>query len=68
MTAMPSPTRCDRGARNVLLELLRLLVHLVADDRPGRTADHGADDRAARGRTGLVADHAADRTARRRRR
>jgi len=36
----------DGGAGDVLLELLRLLVHLVSDDRVGGAADHGADDRA----------------------
>src|SRR5687768_17262846 len=34
------------GAGNVLLELRGLLVHLVADDHPGRAANDRAEDRA----------------------
>jgi hypothetical protein len=39
----------DSGPGNVLLELLGLLVHLVADDGANGSADNSADDRAASG-------------------
>src|SRR5687767_2695062 len=34
----------DLGAGNAYLQLLRLLVHLVADDRSGRATYHSADN------------------------
>src|SRR3712207_7267741 len=43
---------------------LRLLVHLVADDRAGRAADDGADDRPPRGVPRLIPDDATDGRAR----
>src|SRR3954463_9917040 len=39
----------NRRARNFLLELLRLLVHLMADDRARRATDDRANDGAACG-------------------
>ena len=57
---MPSPTRSTVAPGNVLLELARLAVHLVADDGAGRAADRGADDGALGGGAGDLADHAAD--------
>src|SRR5207248_10566483 len=50
----------DLGAGDRLLDLLRLLIHLVSDDRPGRTTDGGTDDCATRRRSGLFAADAAD--------
>jgi hypothetical protein len=37
----------DLGARDLLLQRLRLLVHAAADQRARRAADRGSDDRAA---------------------
>ena len=48
------------GARNALLDLLGLLIHLVADHRARGAADRSADDRASGRGTGRVADHGAD--------
>jgi len=49
----------DDGSRNVLLEFLGLLIHLVANDRSDRAANDGTDDGAPDGRAGLVPDHPA---------
>jgi hypothetical protein len=46
----------DLGARDLLIDLLRLLVHLVADNAARDPAEHGTDDRATRGAAGLAAD------------
>ena len=50
----------DLSAGDSLLNLLRLLIHLVSDDRACRAADRGADDRAARRRASGMADDATD--------
>jgi len=46
-----------RGALDVLVELLRLPVHLVADDGAGGATHHRADDGALGGRAGHLPDH-----------
>src|SRR3954465_5387047 len=46
----------DRGSRNVLLQLLGLLIHLVADDGTCCSTDYRADNCTTRRRAGLVAN------------
>src|SRR5690242_4137941 len=46
----------DGGAGDGLLNLFRLLIHLMTDDRAGGAAYGRADDRTARRGTGGVAD------------
>src|SRR5688572_33364501 len=47
-------------ARDLELQLLRLLIHLMSNDGAGSSTDHGADDGTARGRPGVVPDDAPD--------
>src|SRR5690606_14765501 len=58
--AVLAGNRLDGRVLELLVELLGLLVHLVADDGAGGAADGRADDGAARRRAGGLADHAAD--------
>jgi hypothetical protein len=51
----------DRRTGDVLLELLRLLVHLMTYDCSGGPADDRSDDRSARRRPGLIANDRTDR-------
>src|SRR6185312_13937059 len=50
----------NRRARNFLLQLLCLLIHLVTNDRARGAADHCTNDGTTRGRSGRISYHSAD--------